>query len=357
MQSSAEVGGRLAAEQALDAPAWALTAGCPALAPGIVHSHFSVQGEAPQRQLLAWRERVGHIIDVPPSLAELEQPFNASIERYALGELVFTDCRSDAMPLERSLARISTDNVRDFVFHVFLEGGVESVAGFYPRRSGAQPTARILALDMNQPLRMRRGACRVLTLFVPGEVLAANLPDAEAIHGRVIDNATPLTQLLVEHVTALNRQLPNLSASEASSALQTGAQLLIGAFGKQARLSGDARAAVRAAVFGQVRRHIEANLHEPSLTPENLLNMLPLSRPSVYRLFEHEGGLVAYMRNRRLRAAADELLRFPQLAVADICYGLGFNSASDFSRAFRRAYDMAPQELRAQALGRRAGGE
>jgi hypothetical protein len=58
------------------------------LAPGIIHSHFKTHGEARQQQLLAWRERVGHIIDVPPSLAELEQPFNASIERYALGELV-----------------------------------------------------------------------------------------------------------------------------------------------------------------------------------------------------------------------------------------------------------------------------
>jgi AraC-like DNA-binding protein len=43
-------------------------------------------------------------------------------------------------------------------------------------------------------------------------------------------------------------------------------------------------------------------------------------------------------------------VRFPQLRVVEIAYGLGFNSPSDFTRAFRRAFDMSPQDLRARAL-------
>jgi AraC-like DNA-binding protein len=69
----------------------------------------------------------------------------------------------------------------------------------------------------------------------------------------------------------------------------------------------------------------------------------------VYRLFEHEGGLAAYIRRRRLRMAADELVRFPHLEVQDIAAGLGFNDASSFTRAFRRAFDIAPSELHAYA--------
>ncbi len=34
------------------------------------------------------------------------------------------------------------------------------------------------------------------------------------------------------------------------------------------------------------------------------------------------------------------------MKVSEIAYGLGFKSASDFTRAFRRTYDMAPLELR-----------
>src|ERR1700722_19844647 len=108
---------------------------------GIAHSHFSVLAGPPQRQLLAWRERVGHVIDVLPSRSDLEKPFHASIDRYQVGTLVFTDCRSDLMVLERSLARISVDKVRDFVFHVFLEGGIENLAVPTNRRHSSASVA------------------------------------------------------------------------------------------------------------------------------------------------------------------------------------------------------------------------
>jgi AraC-like DNA-binding protein len=314
----------------------------------VAHSHFSVLEEPPERQLLAWRERVGHVIDVRPSSSDAEKkPFHAAIDRYDAGGLVFTDCRSDAMLLERSLARISTDRVRDYAFHVFLEGGVDEVAVHASPREVASSAASILALDLNQPVRMRRSACRVLTFFVPGALVAEDLPDAEAIHGRTIHNTAPLTRLAVEHVVALGQNIANLSAPAAQSAMRTGTQLLVAAFGRQSGLSGNARAAARAAMFGRVRRYIQMNLHRAELSPESVLNALQLPRPTLYRMFQHEGGLGTYIRHLRLRHAANDLARYPHLMVTDIAYSVGFKSASDFTRAFRRAYGMAPQDFRA----------
>lgn len=315
----------------------------------IAHSHFSVQGEAPQRRMLAWRDRVGHLIDVLPSRSDLEKPFQASIDRYQVGELVFTDCRSDLLVLDRSLARISTDRVRNFVFHVFLEGSVENVAVRSSPRGPSPSAARILALDMNQPVRMQRQACRVLAFFVPGELIQEVFPDPEAIHGRMLDSSTPLVRLITEHVATLSRKIACMSADEADDAIRAAAQLLVAAFGRQARLSGDARAAARVAMFGQVRRYIQAHLTDDELSPEAVLNALQLPRPTIYRLFQHEGGVGAYIRHLRLRHAADALIRQPHLAVTLIAYRFGFKSASDFTRAFRRAYDMAPQDFRALA--------
>jgi AraC-like DNA-binding protein len=325
---------------------------CRPLKHGIAHSHFSVRGEAPQRRLLAWRDRVGHLIDVLPSRSDLERPFQAAIDRYQVGELVFTDCRSDLIVLERSLARISTDRVRDFVFHVFLEGGVENVAVRSSRRDPTPSAASILALDMNQPVRMQRQACRVIAFFVPGELVQEVFPDPEAIHGRVLDGTTPLERLIVEHVTALSQTIVRMEAPEADDAIRAAGRLLVAAFGRQARLSGDTRAAARAAMFGQVRRYIQAHLTDDELSPESVLKALQLPRPSLYRLFQHEGGLGAYIRHLRLRHAADELIQHPHVAVIEIAYGFGFKSASDFTRAFRRAYDMAPQDFRALASGK-----
>ncbi|WP_439893058.1 AraC family transcriptional regulator (plasmid) [Ralstonia sp. 25C] len=316
--------------------------------PSIVHSHFDVRTQTHQQPLLAWRERVGHIIDVLPSRADLERPFHAAIDRYKVDDLMFTDCRADAMALDRSLARISTDPIRDYAFHVFLEGGVTDVAVRSSSSRNNTPAAgSILALHMGQPVRMQRSACRVATIFVPGALVGETFPDPEAIHGRLIANTTPLTQLIVEQVTALGQDIAEMSAHAAGSAIRASTQLMVSAFGKQAQLSGNARAAARAAMFGRVRRYIQAHLRQEDLSPESVLQALQLPRQTLYRLFQHEGGLGAYIRHLRLRAAADELVRHPNQTVTDIAFGLGFKSSSDFTRAFRRAYDMAPQDFRA----------
>ena len=117
----------------------------------------------------------------------------------------------------------------------------------------------------------------------------------------------------------------------------------------QNRLIGGAPAP-RAAVLGTIRRYIEANLHEPDLSPESVLLASQLSRPTLYRLFENKDGLATYIRNRWLIQAAQELRQYPGKVVIEIAYGLGLNSASDFSRAFRRAYDLSPLEFRQFSL-------
>jgi AraC-like DNA-binding protein len=73
-----------------------------------------------------------------------------------------------------------------------------------------------------------------------------------------------------------------------------------------------------------------------------------LARPYI-ACFSMKAALALISATLRLRHAADELIRYPHLAVIEIAYGLGFKSASDFTRAFRRAYDMAPQDFRALA--------
>lgn len=319
--------------------------------PAIAHHHFDVEAQAPERRLLAWREQVGHVVDVLPGREALRQPFNASIDRYRIGRLMFTDCRSDALRLERSLVRISRDNIRDFAFHVFLEGGVDDVtlrnAPRPPDARGAAP--RVLAVDLGQPVRLWRHACRMLTFFVPAELVQEVFPDPQALHGRTLHDGMPLLPLAIGQVAALGQTMRGLDARQAQADIITCVRLLLAAFGKDARLAGNARAAGRAAMVAEVRRYVQANLHQAGLTPESVIQVLRLPRPTVYRLFQHEGGLGAYIRQLRLRLAAEELARYPHLTVMEIAYGLGFGSASDFARAFRRAYDMPPQEFREQS--------
>jgi AraC-like DNA-binding protein len=313
-------------------------------------SRFSTRGLAADEQFLAWRQRVGHVVDAPPSKEQLAGGFRGEIDLYAVGGMVLTDCRTDSMRLERSVARVSTDTRRDYVFQLFLEGEVGHVMGMRKKRSDLGSVQGIVAFDLNQPFRTERPESRLLSLFVPAALVDEGLRDGAGIHGRIVQKESPLAGLVLDHLAALAREIPSLDPASAIEALNTGAQLLLAAFRKAANLSGADRAALQAALMGQVRRHVEANLYQPDLTPSSVVQALQLKRATIYRWFEHEGGLGAYIRNRRLREAADELVRFPHRQVVEIAYGLGFKSASDFTRAFRRAFDMSPQDMRIRAL-------
>jgi AraC-like DNA-binding protein len=231
-----------------------------------------------------------------------------------------------------------------------VEGEIGEVTGVRKKRSAPGSVQGIVAFDMNQPFRAARPESRLLNLFVPAAIVDEELGDGSAIHGRIVPQGSPLTGLVLDHMAALAREIPTLDPLAAADAFHTGAQLMIAAFRKEASLTGASRAALQAAVMGQVRRYVDANLHQSELTPTSVVQALQLKRATIYRWFEHDGGLGAYIRNRRLREAADELVRFPHLQVTDIAYGLGFQSASDFTRAFRRAFDMSPQDMRARAL-------
>ncbi|WP_248746746.1 helix-turn-helix domain-containing protein [Pseudomonas sp. MWU12-2037] len=326
----------------------------PLLAPGIICSHFSVHGDA-SLSFLAWQERMDPVYDLRPSSAKDEEGFAASLRRYSIGNLSFFDIHTSPNVAERSLGRVSTESACDLSFSLFLDGTPAHMKGYEHWLDTHRPSApSILVQDLGQPCTVRSFHGRMLIFFVPRALVEEVFPDAASLHGRRVEATTPLTRMLVAHLVTLNQQIVGLSKDEADSAFRTGIQLLATAFSQQAGLCGNARAAVRAAVYGQVRRYVEAHLHDPDLSPERVLQQLHLSRASVYSLFAHEGGLAAYIRSRRLRAAASDLVRFPHLAVKDIAFGLGFNNASSFTRAFRRAYDMAPQDLHAYAasLGR-----
>ncbi len=313
-------------------------------------SRFDTHAHARGEQLLAWRERVGHVVDVVPSNRQLEAGFRGEIDRYATGAFSFTDCTTDTLVMERTVARVSTDRRRDYAFHLYVQGDAGLTTGMRRKRSADESATRIVAIDMNQPFHVVRPACRVLSLFVPQEIVDADLPYAESIHGLGIAPQTPMAQLSLAHALSLADTLPQLDAAQATEAMQVAAQLLVSAYRGEARLSERGRAAAQAAVMAQVRRYVDANLHQGDLTPSAVVAALQLKRATIYRWFEQEGGLGAYIRHRRLREAADELVRFPHLLVTEIAYGLGFNSASDFTRAFRRAFGMSPLDMRARVV-------
>ncbi len=316
----------------------------------VEHSRFTTAGLAPRDQLPTYCDQLT-VVTVPVSRSGRPAGFRAAIDRYRADDTMYIEARTDAYAQTRSIAQISVDKMQSYCFHVLADGGAETSTGAYPRRSVHQSRPGILALDMSQPMSMSRHASQVRALFLPRAVVESVLPQAQALHGRVLefDATSPAKPSMANAIAdALDRlrRLDAMSAADARQRLVDSGQLIAAAFAQRYRLSGNIEAAEKAASFGQARRYIEAHLYDPDLTPDSVRRACGLARATLYRLFQHEGGLYAYIRNCRLRGAALELLRFPDKPIIDIAYSCGFGSASDFARAFRRAYDMTPRDFR-----------
>jgi AraC-like DNA-binding protein len=317
----------------------------------VLRRHFSVSHEHPNLQGPAWRDYLARSVDVPLSRTQIANGFLGEIDTYVLDGLAYLDTRTDPLIQVRSPEKISRDAVRDFVFHIAVDGLIETVTGTVKPRKSLQFVPGILALDLGQAMRMERPArSRVLAFFIPRGLVEARIRDAESIHGTVLAYASPLARLVREQVSALMDALPTMNDDDAARLIRQCAELVMAAFAKQSRLEHGARAIARSVMVDTIKRHIDANLHSETLSPDHVLRCFNISRPTLYRMFEPDGGLQAYIRHSRLREAALELVRFPKMAITEIAYGLGFNSPSDFTRAFRRVYGMPPQEFRFESI-------
>lgn len=317
----------------------------------VEHSRFTTDGLAPEDQLPAYCDQLT-TVSIPVSRAARPARFQATIDRYFADDVMYLDVHADAYAQTRSIAQISVDKMQSYCFHVLVGGSAETSTGAYPRRTAHQTRPGILALDMSQPMSMTRGASRVQALFLPRALVESVLPQAQALHGRVLEfdapsTASPTLASAVPDALARLRRLGAMSTADARQSLADSGQLIAAAFGQRYRLGGNVEAAKKTASSARARRYIDAHLYDPELTPDSVRQASGLSRATLYRLFQHEGGLFAYIRNCRLRAAANELLRFPDKPVVEIAYMCGFGSAPDFARAFRRAYDMTPSDFRA----------
>jgi AraC-like DNA-binding protein len=100
----------------------------------------------------------------------------------------------------------------------------------------------------------------------------------------------------------------------------------------------------------KARRCILRNLRSHKFGPDRLCRELGMSRSSVYRLLEAEGGLARYIQRLRLSEIfarlSDPSNREP---IVDIADELGMVDPSSFSRAFRRQFGISPTDAREAA--------
>lgn len=101
-----------------------------------------------------------------------------------------------------------------------------------------------------------------------------------------------------------------------------------------------------------IERIMRREISSACLNVDRISKLSGVSRAGLYRMFENEGGIAAFVQLLRLRtirnALADQSTR--HLCIADVAAKYGCFSAASFSRSFSQAFNETPRHYRRRKL-------
>jgi AraC-like DNA-binding protein len=298
--------------------------------------------------------------DTATGAAEIKLPgpaddFRMRSATLLLGSAVLVDLTITPVIFEHSAALVARTGVDHLMLTMYLAGECAFTAG---RRAIRARPGDIFVVDYSEPNFSRSssvdGSTHVVNLILPRSRLAPLLAAPNAVQGALILRETTAGRLVCEHMLALNDAAARLTPSEIEYRLTQLTHLVAQSLGPA---DAEDPGVARQALLSSIKRHVEQQLIMPGIGVDYLCDRFGLSRSALYRLFEPEGGLAAYIQQRRLirayaRLAAPEIRH---RRIIDIALESQFASDATFARAFRREFGVTPREVRARRRTGRPG--
>lgn len=305
---------------------------------------MSTHGLPAAQQLDAWRSWFSTVFDV-------EQPTEAGVgflaesrywalDGFAIGQISAPTLRSVR---SRTLVR------RNPVDHWCLTLGQHDTGVEKRGDTFRVPAQTPFLVSLGADIVSERVADERLHVYLPRDSFADIAGQLDAVRGVVLESG--LGRLLTDFLRNLERGLPTLQPADLPH-VTAAVRAMVGAcvVPSADRLAA-AGAQIDATRLEKIRRIVRRNIEAPELDAGMLCGMLGLSRTQLYRLLQREGGVAHYIRKLRLEACHARLSdTSTRGTIGDIAARLGFDDASQFSRAFRREFGESPRDVRLAAL-------
>lgn len=300
-----------------------------------------------------------HLCDVSTSGAEDDFHHRATVIPFDGALLI--DGWTGAYLNERTPRHIARGGLDHYMVTLCMEGALTFESG---RRSQTMRPGDICLIDMAQASRAvigaddRSGRSRTVTLTIPRAVLAPLLATPDGVNAALLPRNSTTNRLLATQYLALCGEAAAEDPDTPPIGLATLAAAIADAVGGASSADAAIDRASRELLLAAIKRRIIADLRTDRVDIAQLCREYKISRATLYRLFEPEGGLWRYMQDQRLQRAFAKLAGSAATAparMADLALEFGFSSDSTFVRAFRRRFGLTPGEVRQLADGRRNG--
>jgi AraC-like DNA-binding protein len=195
------------------------------------------------------------------------------------------------------------------------------------------------------------GQGRLLSIVFPREALQLPGAAVDRLCGARLCARSGVGALLSTFTTQLARDIDSYRPSDTARVVATLTDLIGATLAHELEATGTLPAeSQRRVLFQQVQTFIEQRLGDPGLTPASVAEAHHVSARTLHRLFEPHGRTVAeWIRLRRLDRCRRDLAD-PSLddrPIHAIATRWGLPCAAHFSRVFRAAYGLSPQDYRA----------
>ena len=312
--------------------------------PPLTRVKFTTGGVRASEQYDAWRGWHNKTFDGAPGAAAREG-FLARSSAVTLDGVALVRVSMPATRVMRTRALIRRNPVDHWVINMGLTAATRLAAG---GETLHVPARSPFVLSLADEMTSERGPDERLQLYLARDSFPDLAPVLDAARGTVVTG--PHGTMLAEFLELLDRNLGGVDAASAGPVREA-----IGAMVAACVSPGRDRAAAAARPLDlgrleRVRVVVRQHLRSPELGPDSVCRLAAMSRSTLYRLMESEGGVTRYVRRQRLLAARSVLSEGGRgKSIAAIAEAFCFSDAADFSRAFRRAFGHSPSEARAAA--------
>lgn len=316
--------------------------------PYIENIGLHLDGVPDEERLDLWADLVRPLFDVSPLSTGAEPPVTCA-DAWLLDNLVLTRVAFGSQIFDRNSKHLNADIADCLLLQIYVSGEqqVEVDGDSVPVRAGD-----LHIQDFSRPFRSRATSARVLGLLVSHERVGYDKGRHPAVMHLPRDSAANC--VVKSSILSVFRRLEKTTKAEQTMIAGGLVGLLRGALfsptSAAAPSEGFAAARSRA-----IRQYIAQNLRSDRLTADAVCTRFGLSRTSLYRDFQADGGFERHIMARRLDAALMDLALTdsPRGAVGRAAEAWGFSSSSHFIREFRRKFGFSPSS----AVGARPGSE
>lgn len=302
---------------------------------------FSTEQLPVENQFAAWAELAAPVAEIvtpspgPPAFA-------ADQVAWDMGRVALSHTRLPAMGFIRTSRQLRAEPIDHWVISCARRGRMRiAVEDCSTMVAPGRPAVH----SLRTPFEGGTSEAELLSLFVPRDFCreAAPMLDAAEHH----DLTRGLGRLLADYLFDLDRRLPMMTSEELPGLLAATRAIIIACVAPGRDNMAAAQSPIEATLLERARQSVQRNLFAPRFGSDDLCRELGVSRSRLYRLFEPLGGVMHYIRGRRLLDAHSALSDANDgRAIVDIAAERGFFDAAEFSRAFKREFGYRPSDAR-----------